>query len=120
MDDVIYISPEDIEILDMSDYSIDAESQFSIVPDIAKPLIRSAKSIFSKIENTLYSAPAFINAIKSLGPIETLQAVLSDEQREKIASGAFAPIKRFKSAKLTGLDYSGADKFIKTSCISKS
>lgn len=88
MDDVIYISPEDIEILDMSDYSIDAESQFSIVPDIAKPLIRSAKSIFSKIENTLYSAPAFINAIKSLVPIETLQAVLSDEQREKIASGA--------------------------------
>ena len=88
MDDVIYISPEDIEILDMSDYSIDAESQFSIVPDIAKPLIRSAKSIFSKIENTLYSAPAFINAIKSLVPLETLQAVLSDEQREKIASGA--------------------------------
>lgn len=32
----------------------------------------------------------------------------------KIASGAFEPIKRLKSAKLTGLDYSGADKFIKT------
>lgn len=88
MDDTIYISPEDIEILDVSDYSADAEDQFSSVPDIAKPLLRAAKDIFLNIENMLYSAPAFISSIKSLVPQETLQLVLSDEQKAKIASGA--------------------------------
>ena len=88
MDNTIYISPEDVEILDISEYSSDAEGQFSVVPDIAKPLIKSAKNIFTNIENMLYSAPSFINAVKSLVPKETLQAVLSDEQKAKIASGA--------------------------------
>ena len=88
MDDRIYISEDDIEILDISDYSDDVVGQFSSVPDIAKPLIDKAKFAFQKIENMLYTMPSFVNMIKSAVPQEVLQAVLTDEQKSEIAKGA--------------------------------
>lgn len=88
MEEVIYTSHDEIEISDVSEYSADLEKQFSSVPTIAQPLLRVAKEGFKKIESMLYSAPSFINTIRSLVPQETLQAVLSDEQKAKIASGA--------------------------------
>ncbi|ODM28111.1 hypothetical protein A7W90_09255 [Clostridium sp. Bc-iso-3] len=58
------------------------------MPEVAKPLIRNAKATLSKIEEMLYSAPAFINAIKASMPEVTFQAILTDEQKSKIANGA--------------------------------
>ena len=55
---------------------------------MAKPLLKGAKTAFSKIEKALYTAPAFINAVKAAVPDVTLQAVLTDEQKQQIAKGA--------------------------------
>lgn len=88
MDNTIYIMPDEIEIVDSRDYLNDVAEHFSSVPEVAKPLIRNAKTAFSKIEEMLYSAPAFINAVKASVPEETLQAILTDEQKSKIANGA--------------------------------
>lgn len=87
MDDTIYISPDDIEIVDASDYCADVEGYFSSVPEVAKPLLKNAKIALRKIEKMLYSAPAFINAVKASIPDETFQAILTDEQKFQIAQG---------------------------------
>lgn len=88
MDDIIYIMPNEIGVVNSGDYSIDVAKHFSCVPEVAKPLLRNAKVTLHKIEKMLYSTPAFINAVKASIPMETLQAILTDEQRSKIASGA--------------------------------
>ena len=56
-------------------------------PDVVKSLIQKAKDGISKIEKALYTAPAFINAVKAAIPDMTLQAVLTDDQKQKIAKG---------------------------------
>lgn len=56
--------------------------------DIAKPLIIRARQTALKITDMLYSAPAFIDVIRASVPKEFLTAVLTDEQKGKIASGA--------------------------------
>lgn len=88
MDDTVYIMPDDIEILTNGDYCTDVAEHFSSVPEVAKPLLRNAKVALSKIEEMLYSSPAFINAVKASIPEETFQAILTDEQKSKIANGA--------------------------------
>lgn len=87
MDDVIHISPDDIEIIDSSEYSEDLTEYFSDMPEVARPLLKGAKEAFSKIEQMLYSAPAFINLVKASVPEQTFQAILTDDQKAKIASG---------------------------------
>lgn len=88
MDDVIYIGPNDVELGIDGKYCIDLDEHFSSVPEVAKPLLRNAKTAFSKIEKMLYSAPALINAIRASLPEDTFQAVLTDDQKSKIADGA--------------------------------
>ena len=88
MDDVIHISPDDIEVIDASEYSEDLTEYFSDMPEEARPLLKSAKEAFSKIEQMLYSAPALINLVKASIPEQTFQAILTDDQKQKIASGA--------------------------------
>ena len=86
-EDIIVIQPEDVEVIDESEYSEDIERHFEQVPELAKPLIKEAKLVFSKIEKALYTAPAFINAIKAAIPDITLQAVLTDAQKKQLAKG---------------------------------
>lgn len=88
MDDTICIMPDEIDIVTNEDYYTDVAEHFSSVPEVARPLLRNAKIAFSKIEKMLYSAPAFINVIKASIPEETLQAILTDEQKSKIANGS--------------------------------
>ena len=87
-DNVIHISPENIEVLDASEYCEDLTEYFGDMPEVARPLMKGAKEAFSKIENMLYSAPAFINLVKVSVPEQALQAILTDDQKAKIASGA--------------------------------
>lgn len=87
-EDTIIIDPEDIEIIDASEYKEELTAHFNQVPEVAKPLLKEANHLFSKIEKALYSAPAFINAVKAAIPDMTLQAVLTDEQKKQIAKGA--------------------------------
>lgn len=88
MDDAIHISPDDIEIVNASEYSEDLTEYFNDMPEVARPLLKGAKEVFSKIEQMLYSAPAFINLVKASVPEQTFQAILTDDQKAKIASGA--------------------------------
>lgn len=87
-DEVIYITLDDIEVVDTSEYSGEIVEQFSTVPDVAKPLLKDAKATFKKIEQMLYSAPAIVNLVKANIPDVTLQAVLTDEQKQQIAKDA--------------------------------
>ena len=88
MDEPIVIPPENIEIIDSPEYSGDVATCFSNVPDVARPLVRGAQATLQRIEQMLYSAPAFINMIKGSVPEETFRAILTDEQKAKLASGA--------------------------------
>lgn len=83
MDSPIIIDPKNYEIIDEK-YAEDVGVCFEDVPDIAKPLIQSAKAAFSKIEQMLYSAPALINAVKASIPDVALQAILTDEQNPSL------------------------------------
>ena len=87
MENTIYIMPEDVETVDSMDYYADVSEHFSFVPEIAEPILKNAKVLFSKIEEMLYSTPAFINAIKANIPEEAIQAILTDEQKSKLAKG---------------------------------
>lgn len=64
------------------------KEQFKKIPNIAQPLIDAAQKNLKNIEQMLYSAPAFVHLLKSLIPVDELQAILTDEQKAKIASGA--------------------------------
>lgn len=61
---------------------------FPNIPDIAKPLLNGAKEALSRLERMMYSAPAFVNLVKAKIPTQALQAVLTEEQEAKIATGA--------------------------------
>lgn len=83
-----YFSTEDMKFKDDSNYFDVFEKLSSMVPEVARPLLNGARNTFKTIEETLYSAPAFVNLVKSSIPEEVLKAVISDEQKEKLASGA--------------------------------
>ena len=87
-EDTIVIPPEYVEVIDASEYKEELSEHFKQVPEVAKPLLKEAKTAFLKIEKALYTAPAFINAVKAAIPDVTLQAVLTDEQKQQIAKGA--------------------------------
>lgn len=102
-DEVIYITLDDIEVVDTSEYSGEIIEQFSTVPDVAKPLLKDAKATFKKIEQMLYSAPAIVNLVKANIPDVTLQAVLTDEQKQQIAKGALKLMTKKDGSLMTNL-----------------
>lgn len=87
-EDVIFISPDDVEVVATEGYSTEIADCFDNVPEIARPLVDGAKKTFKKIEKMLYSTPALVNEIKAALPEETFQAILTDDQKQKIADGA--------------------------------
>lgn len=90
-DEMMAALQEDTEIIDVpecSEYKEELAQHFEQIPEVARPLLDKAKTTFSKIEKALYIAPAFINAVKAAIPDTTLQAILTDEQKQQIAKGA--------------------------------
>lgn len=87
-EETIIIPHEDVEIIDAPEYREELTEHFGQVPEVAKPLLKGAKTAFSKIEKALYTAPAFINAVKAAVPDVTLQAMLTDGEKQQIAKGA--------------------------------
>ena len=55
-EDIIVVPPEDIEVIDPSEYSGELTEHFAQMPEVARPLLKEAKTAFSKIEKALYSA----------------------------------------------------------------
>ena len=84
----IVLSNDDYEVVENAEILPDVAECFDNVPDVARPLIGNAERLFKRIERTLYSAPSFISAVKAAIPEEIYQVILTDEQKEKIASGA--------------------------------
>lgn len=60
---------------------------FNDVPQIAQSLIRCAKSSIKNIESILINAPQFLSILKDNVPEGTLQAVLTDGQKKRLADG---------------------------------
>lgn len=88
MEKIIYISPDDVEIISDEDYTYEVAGHFSDIPEVAKPLLKNAKKALKKIEEMLYTAPAFINMLKASIPEQAFQAILTDDQKTQIANGA--------------------------------
>ena len=86
--DVIYIEPEEIEVITKEGYSFDVAEQFSAITDSAKPWVKYAKAAIDKVEKILYAMPAFVDMIKKAVSDELLRAVLTDEQKKQITEGA--------------------------------
>ena len=82
MEEIIHVSSESNQTSSLTDYTESVVKCFDSVPEVAKPLIGSAGRLFNRIEKTLYSAPAFVSAVKAAIPEEAYQ------QKTKIASGA--------------------------------
>jgi hypothetical protein len=102
------------EIYTNSDYCTDVAEHFSFVPEVAKPLLRNAKVALSKIEEMLYSTHAFINAVKASVPEETFQAILTNEQKSKIANGALKLMTKKDGALMANLVNPETKKIVST------
>lgn len=113
-DNVIHIPPEDIEIIDASEYSEDLTEYFNDMPEVARPLVKGAKEAFSKIEQMLYSAPAFINLVKASVPEQAFQAILTDDQKAKIASGALKLMTKKDGSLMANLVNTETNKIVST------
>mgnify|MGYP000846282474 FL=1 len=87
MDEILKVN-NDNNLVSQSEYSFSPVKFFSKLPEVARPLVDEAEIALSKIEESLYSAPAFINLIKSSLSEVSLQAVLSEDQKQKLATGA--------------------------------
>lgn len=87
MEETIDISQEYIEIITAEGYSYEVVEHFSDMPEVAKSLLKGAKTAFEKIKEMLYKAPAFINLVKASVPEQVYQAILTDEQKTQIANG---------------------------------
>lgn len=88
MNEVNFDLSQSNEVMDLTGYSESIVECFAEVPDVAKPLIGNAEKLLKKIEKMLYSAPAFVGAVRAAIPEEAYQVILTDEQKAKIASGA--------------------------------
>ena len=88
MEEIIHVPEEQSEPGNLTEYTESVVECFDSVPEVAKPLIGSAGRLLNRIEKMLYSAPAFVGAVKAVIPEEAYQVILTDEQKAKIASGA--------------------------------
>ena len=87
MDEIINVTCDNA-VIEEWDTCSNEVINLSKLPDIAKPLVQRANETLAKINEMLYTAPAFIDIIKATVPKEMLAAVLTDEQKGKLASGA--------------------------------
>ena len=49
MEETIYISPDDVEIIDAKDFSYEKAEHFSNIPEVAKRLLNGAKKSFKRL-----------------------------------------------------------------------
>ena len=112
--EVIEIPADEIEIIDIEDYRGEVAEHFHQMPDVARPLMSEAKQTFHKIEQMLYSAPAFINAVKAAIPDVTLQAVLTDDQKSQLAKGALKLMTKKDGSLMANLVNQETNKIVST------
>lgn len=119
MEGIIYASSDRVGSLEGNEYSSNLVTHFNSVPDVAKPLISRAKSTFQHIEKMLYSAPTFINAIKASIPQESIQAILTDEQKQQLAQGALKLMTKKDGTLMANLVNPETNKIVSTIALEK-
>ena len=119
MERIIYVGQENVRTINNEEFSSDISEYFSNISDLGYPLIKSAKATLSSIEKMLYSAPAFINLIKSSVPKETFQAVLTDEQNRKLAEGSLKLMTRKDGSLMANLVNPKTKKIVSTISLEK-
>lgn len=119
MDESISAVNDSYEIINDLEYSQSVMKCFGDVPDVVRPLIANAKRGFKKIEKMLYTAPAFINAVKAIVPEEAYQVVLTNEQKEKIASGALKLMTKKDGSLMANLINPETKKIVSTVSLNK-
>ncbi|MBR4878196.1 MAG: hypothetical protein IKU13_00005, partial [Clostridia bacterium] len=65
------------DIVVKDEYCADLNAVFANIPEIIKPLMENAKEVLDKIENMLYTLPAFIELLEARVPKTMLEAVLT-------------------------------------------
>ena len=118
-ENAIYIPPEDMEIIDAFEYREDLTEYFNDMPGVARPLIKSAKETFSKIEHMLYSVPAFINLVKASVPEQAFQAILTDGQKAKLASGSLKLMTKKDGSLMANLVNTKTNRIVSTISLQK-
>ena len=119
MERIIYVGQENVRTINNEEFSSDISEDFSNIPDLGYPLIKSAKATLSSIEKMLYSAPNFVNLIKSSVPKETFQAVLTDEQNRKLAEGSLKLMTRKDGSLMANLVNPKTKKIVSTISLEK-
>lgn len=84
----VCINNDDVSVIDESERLYELDELFTRVPVVAVPIKEQAKKALRRIESILYSAPAFIEFVKSTIPDYAVQAILTDDQKKALASGA--------------------------------
>lgn len=102
-----------------TEYSSEIMDHFSTVSDIAKPLLNGAREAFSRLEQMMYTAPAFIELVKAGVPVQALQAVLTEEQEVKIASGALKLMTKKDGSLMDNLADPNTQKIVSTISLRK-
>lgn len=119
MEELIHASPDNNEIINQDEYNTDVLNHFPNVPDVAKSLLSGAKRTFQHIEKLLYSAPEFIDAVKACIPQEAIQAILTDEQKQKLASGALKLMTKKDGTLMANLVNPETNKIVSTIALEK-
>ena len=83
-----HFSFDDYEIIDCDVLFSEEYKSHINLPDVANPIFIKAKAGLETIKKILCSSPAFIEIIKASVPGISVEAILTDEQKKKIASGA--------------------------------
>lgn len=100
--------------INVSEYREDLTEYFNDMPDVARPLVKGAKEAFSNIEKRLYATPAFINLVKSSVPEQVFQAILTDDQKTKLASGALKLMTKKDGSLMANLVNPDTNKIVST------
>ncbi len=87
MDEIINFELIGNDLVETNDYSNNVVEWFSQLPEVARPLLKTANESLEIIRNMLYKTPAFIELIKANVSEQVLQAVLTDEQKKQLAKG---------------------------------
>ena len=66
MEEIIHVPEEQSETGNLTEYTESVVECSDSVPEVAKPLIGSAGRLLNRIEKMLYSAPAFVGAVKAV------------------------------------------------------
>ena len=86
--DILFFGPDDDAYEIIEGYETSPSKFLGKLSEIATPLQKNAQTIFGHIEKCLYTAPSFIEAVKSAVHESSIQAVLSSEQKRALADGS--------------------------------